>query len=461
MALKDKQFHFIAAGGVGMSALAKFLLEKGCKVTGSDISESKYVKMLKNMGADIKIGQKAENITPDKTVVISSAISEENPELKEARRLNLEVLHRSDMLKLISQDFSEDKNAVFFGFSGTHGKTTTSGLCSYVLNKSGNHPSYAVGGFIPEINDNSKFDSDRIFVAELDESDGTIVKYKPDVNVINNLSYDHPDFYKNGMADIYKTFKKYIENTDNNAVIIANNDSEGCREFIKIMSERHFITFGLNDADYIAKNIEFSGFSSKFDIYYQNKFKVKMELSVPGIHNVYNALAVFAALDVKGYNPETMTEHFKTFTGMGRRFQKVTEFNGVKVYDDYAHHPEEIGTTLQSVSSYKGGRVVAIFQPHRFTRLKSLWNDFLNVFKTVDKIYVTDVFHACEEPIDGINSENFVKELQNDDKTYVGGNMQTVAEKIYPELKEGDLVITLGAGTVTQIGGILKKLSEN
>ncbi len=461
MSLKDKQFHFIAAGGVGMSALAKFLLEKGCKVTGSDISESKYVKMLKSMGADIKIGQKVENISPNITVVISSAISEENPELKEARRLNLEVLHRSDMLKLISDDFADDKDAVFFGFSGTHGKTTTSGLCSYVLSKSGNHPSYAVGGFIPEIGDNSKFDSDKIFIAELDESDGTIVKYSPDVNVINNLSYDHPDFYKNGMSDIYKTFKKYIDNTSKDALLITNTDSEGCREFIKLMPERHFVTFGLQDADYTAKNIEFDGFSSKFDIYYKGEFKVKMEMSIPGIHNVYNALSVFAALDLKGFHPETMLEHFKTFSGMGRRFQKVTEFNGIKVYDDYAHHPEEIGTTLKSLSAYKEGRIVAVFQPHRFSRLQSLWNDFLKVFDTVDKIYVTDIFHACEEPIDGVNSERFVNELNHKDKTYVQGDMQTVAEKIYPELKSGDLVITLGAGTVTQVGGILKKISEN
>lgn len=460
MSLKDKQFHFIAAGGVGMSALAKFLLEKGCTVTGSDISESKYVKMLKNMGADIKIGQKAENIKPNMTVVISSAISEENPELKEARRLGLEVLHRSDMLKLISDDFSNDKNALFFGFSGTHGKTTTSGLCSYVLSKAGKHPSYAVGGFIPEIGDNSKFDSDKIFVAELDESDGTIVKYKPDVNVINNLSYDHPDFYKNGMSDIYATFKKYIDGTAEDALLIANTDSEGCREFIKLMPERHFVTFGLKDADYTAKNVEFDGFSSKFDIYYKNEFKVKMEMSIPGVHNVYNALAVFAALDLKGFHPENMLEHFKTFSGMGRRFQKVTEFNGIKVYDDYAHHPEEIGTTLKSLSAYKEGRIVAVFQPHRFSRLQSLWNDFLKVFDSVDKIFVTDVFHACEEPIEGVNSERFVNELQHKDKTYVGGDVQAVAEKIYPELKSGDLVITLGAGTVTQVGGILKKLSE-
>lgn len=459
--LRDKKYHFIAAGGVGMSALAKFLLEKGCIVSGSDISESKYVKLLRKLGAEIFIGQKAENIKPDMTIVVSSAISEENPELKEARKLNLEVLHRSDMLQLISDEFSKDKNAVFFGFSGTHGKTTTSGLCSYVLAKAGKHPSYAVGGIIPEISDNSKFDSDKIFIAELDESDGTIVKYSPDVNVINNLSYDHPDFYKNGMQDIYATFKKYIDNTDENAVLITNADSEGCLEFMKIMSDRKFITFGLDNADYTAKNIVFDGFSSKFDIYYKDTFKTSMEMSIPGIHNVYNALAVYAALDIKGLEPEKMTEYFKTFSGMGRRFQTVAEFNGIKVIDDYAHHPEEIQTTLSGLTSYKDGRVIAVFQPHRFTRLKGLWNDFLNAFDTVDKLFVTDVYQASEEPIEGINSENFVKDLKIKDCKYIEGDMKNVAKKIYGDLKQGDVVITLGAGTVTQVGGYLKKISGN
>lgn len=171
--------------------------------------------------------------------------------------------------------------------------------------------------------------------------------------------------------------------------------------------------------------------------------------------------AVYAALDLKGFQPKNMLEHFKTFTGMGRRFQKVAEFNNIKVYDDYAHHPEEIMTTLKSLSEYKGGRIVAVFQPHRFSRFQRLWQDFLKIFDSVDKIYVTDVFNACEEPVDGVNSEQFVNELDHNDKTYISGNMQAVAEKIYPELKTGDLVITLGAGTVTQIGSILKKLSEN
>lgn len=459
--LLNKNFHFIAAGGVGMSALAKFLLEKGCKVTGSDISESKYVKMLRDLGAEIFIGQKSENIKDDMTIVVSSAISEENPELKEARKLNLEILHRSDMLKLISDEFSKKEDATFFGFSGTHGKTTTSGLCAYVLSKSNNHPSYAVGSFIPEISDNSKFDSDKIFIAELDESDGTIVKYSPDVNIINNLSYDHPDFYKNGMSDIYATFKKYIDGTDRNSLIISNNDSEGCVEFMHMMSDRKFITFGLNKADYVAKNISFDGFSSKFDIYKDEKYITTIELSIPGVHNVYNALAVFVALYEKGFHPENMTEYFKSFSGMGRRFQTVAEFNSIKVIDDYAHHPEEIKTTLKGLISYNKGRVIAVFQPHRYSRFQSLWNDFLKAFDTVDCLYVTDVYNACEEAIEGINSRNFVNQITHKDCKYVSGDMKTVATTIYPELKSNDIVITLGAGTVTQVGSFLKKISEN
>ncbi len=460
---KEKKYHFIAAGGVGMSALARILLEKGCIVTGSDLNESKYTKLLRDLGAEIFTGQKAENIKPDMTIVISSAISEDNPELKEARRLNLEVLHRSDMLKIISDEFSDDKDALFFGFSGTHGKTTTSGLCSYVMSKSGLKPSYAVGGIIPDINDNSKYESDKIFIAELDESDGTIVKYRPDVNVINNLSYDHPDFYKNGMEDIYKTFKKYIDGTSEKAILVTNADNDGCVEFMKRMNNRKFVTFGLEkDADYIAKNVDFTGFSSKFDIFVNGNFKVSMELSVPGIHNVYNALAVFAALDLTGFNPKEFVQHFKTFSGMGRRFQTVAEFDGIKVIDDYAHHPEEIKTTLSGLASYKGGRRIAVFQPHRFTRLQGLWNDFLSAFDTVDKVYVTDVYNACEQPIDGINSENFIKDLKKkvSDCEYISGDMEKVAEKVYNDLKSGDVVITLGAGTVTKVGKYLKEINE-
>ena len=333
-------------------------------------------------------------------------------------------------------------------------------LCSFLLKKAGCNPSYAVGGTIQNICNNSAFGSDKIFVAELDESDGTIVKYRPDVNVINNLSFDHPDFYKNGMTDILKIFAKYINNTDKNAVVIINKDNDGCNSLVDLIEKRKIFTFSLkNDADYMAKNIVYDGFASKFDVYKSNEKICGLELSIPGEHNVCNALAVFAALDVKGFNPVQMSEYFKEFTGMGRRFQQKADFNGIKVIDDYAHHPEEIKTTLNSLSGYKDGRVIAVFQPHRFSRLQRFWDDFLTAFDTADKLIVTDVYNASEEPVDGVNSLNFSKELKHGDFEYISGDISHVAKVLYPELKSGDVVITLGAGTVTKLGDELLKIS--
>lgn len=460
MDTKDSHFHFIAAGGVGMSALAKYLIERGFKVSGSDISESKYTRMLEDMGAEITIGHDASVIKKGMTIVVSSAIHSDNPELVKAKELNLTILHRSDMLLEISKEFSQNKNAVFFGFSGTHGKTTTSGLCSYLLNRAGHNPSYAVGGTIQNIGNNSAFGSDKIFVAELDESDGTIVKYKPDVNIINNLSFDHPDFYRNGMSDILKTFTQYINSTDKDAIVVTNNDNDGCKDLLKMIDKRKVVTFALkNDADYTAKNIIFDGFGSKFDIFRHGQKFCEIELTVPGEHNVYNALAVFAALDVKGFEPASMTGYFKEFKGMGRRFQQKAEFNGIKVIDDYAHHPEEIKTTLNALSGYKNGRVIAVFQPHRYSRLQRFWNDFLTAFDSADKLVVTDVYNASEEPLDGVNSCNFSKELKHKNYEYISGDISCVAEVLYPELKCGDVVITLGAGTITKLGDELSKIS--
>lgn len=460
METHGKQYHFIAVGGVGMSALAKYLIERGYKVSGSDIAESKYTNMLKNMGATIYIGHDKNVIKKDMTIVVSSAIHEDNPELQEAKKLNLKIMHRSDMLLEISKEFSENRDSLFFGFSGTHGKTTTSGLCSFLLKRGGYNPSYAVGGTIQNFGNNSAYGSDKIFVAELDESDGTIVKYRPDVNIINNLSFDHPDFYKNGMEDILKTFREYINNTSEDAVIITNNDNDGCKELLELINKRRVVTFALkNNADYMAKNVVYNVFSSEFDIFRNGEKITHIKLSVAGEHNVYNALAVFAALDEKGFKPEELASYFKEFKGMGRRFQQKAEFNGVKVIDDYAHHPEEIKTTLNALKGYSDGRIIAVFQPHRFSRLKRLWDDFLTAFDSVDRLIVTDVYNASEEPIEGVSSKRFSECLKHPDYKYISGDMKEVAKNLYPELKSGDIVITLGAGTITKLGDELLKIS--
>lgn len=448
--MKEK-YHFIAIGGIGMSGLAKYLLENGYEVSGSDINDSKYIDKLRDLGARVFIGHSEDNLPEDCIVVASTAIKENNPEMQKARRLGLTVYHRSDVLAKLSQ-----MGKFFLGYSGTHGKTTTSGLSAYVLEKAGLEPSYVVGGIIPDIGTNAHSQNGKFFCAELDESDGTIVKYSPDIVVVNNLEADHLDFYKNGLQSIIETFDKFLLNLKPEAKVLINNDCKGTVQ----LAGHNFITYGLHNADYVAKNIIYNEDFTTFDIYYKNEFLLDLKICLKGIHNVYNSLAVFASLHQASVDIESVKSHFATFTGMGRRFQKVCEFNEISVYDDYAHHPTEIKATLSSSKSFKNRNVIAVFQPHRYTRLSNLWNDFLNAFDDVNRVVVTDVYAASETPIDGITSERFVEELSKKySAEYISGNMKEVAETLFKELKSGDIVIGLGAGTITNLGKELLALS--
>ncbi len=456
----NKKYYFIAIGGVGMSGLAKYLLEQGCEVSGSDICDSKYVQQLRDLGAVIHIGHSAENVPDNCVVIASTAIRANNPEILRAKELGLPIYHRSDLLAEISRG-----GKFFIGYAGTHGKTTTSGLASYVLEKAGLNPSFVVGGIVPEISTNAQYRSGKYFVAELDESDGTIVKYSPDTVVINNLEADHLDFYKEGLSAILDTFEKFLSGLKPDAIILANNDSDGVEELIggcSTLIPNHICSYGLNEADYTAKNIVYGEDSTTYDIYYKDEFLTDMKIILKGVHNVYNSLAVFASLHQDGVDINLIKPHFATFSGMGRRFQKVGEFGGISLYDDYAHHPTEIKATLSAASSFSNHRVIAVFQPHRYTRLKSLWNEFLDSFDGVDKVIVTDVYAASEDSIDGINSENFTTELQSRGIPceYIAGDMKSVAQQLYPELKSGDVVIGLGAGTITTLGKELLQLDK-
>lgn len=450
-----KKYYFIAIGGVGMSGLAKYLLENGCEVSGSDIVDSKYIDKLRKLGATVYIGQKAENVPSDATVVASTAIRETNPEMIRAKELGLKVYHRSDILAEISR-----WGKFFLGFSGTHGKTTTSGLCSYVLEKAGLLPSYVVGGIIPEIGCNAHSQDGKFFVAELDESDGTIVKYAPNICVVNNLEADHLDFYKDGLKSILETFETFISKIPEDSIVLVNNDNKATKE----LHSHKTITFGLGEgADYVAKNIRLMSDCTSFEIYYKNTFLTDLTIILRGKHNVYNALSVIASLHQAGVDIKLVKPHFATFSGMGRRFQKVAEFDGITVFDDYAHHPTEIKATLSSAEGMTGKHVIAVFQPHRYTRLKNLWNEFLTSFSGVDKVIVTDVYSASEDPIDGVNSENFVRDLKNSINIpceYLSGSMEEVAKKLYPTLKENDIVIGLGAGTITNLSKELVAINE-
>jgi UDP-N-acetylmuramate--alanine ligase len=443
------KYHFIAIGGIGMSGLAKYLLEDGHTVTGSDISESKYIDALRKMGATINIGHKEENL-PDNTevVVISTAIRENNPELIKAKKMGVKIYHRSDLLKEISQ-VAQKSGKTFIGFSGTHGKTTTSGLASYVLEKSGLEPSYVVGGIIPDIHTNATHNRGKYFIAELDESDGTIVKYYPNITVINNLEEDHLDFYTHGMEDLVKTFNKAISQSKK---VIVNNDNAG----VNLLSGE-FVTFGLNSANYIAKNIKYTSSKTTFDVYHNGEFLANISIQLSGVHNVYNTLAVISALSEAGENIDCIKDYFFEFTGMGRRFQKVCDLDGIEVFDDYAHHPTEIKATLDAAFQKFGAEnIVAVFQPHRYTRLHSLWNEFKQALSTSSRVIVTDVYAASEDSIDGVSGELFAKDLNIE---YFGGTIENVAKQLLPTLKHGNIVIGLGAGTITNLGKYLKELN--
>lgn len=443
-------YHFIAIGGIGMSGLAKYLLEGGHTVTGSDIVDSKYITALRELGAKVYIGHSAENVPDNATVIVSTAIRENNPELIRAKELGLKIYHRSDLLSEISKMAQAD-GKTFIGFSGTHGKTTTSGLASYVLEQAGLNPSFVDGGIVPDIHTNAQHKSGQHFVAELDESDGTIVKYSPDVLVINNLEEDHLDFYKNGLTDLLKTFEQAAGNAKK---ALINADNKGTN-----LLKGDFITYGLNSADYTAQNIRTGRDYTTFDFIYKGKMLTEIKIQLAGIHNVYNTLAVAAALNEAGIDVSSLKEYFADFTGMGRRFQKVCELNGFTVYDDYAHHPTEIKATLDAASQKFGKEnIVAVFQPHRYTRLKALWNEFKNAFDNAGRVIVTDVYAASEDVIDGINSAVFSGE--NERFEYVSGDIEDVAKKLLPTLNRGDVVIGLGAGTITKLGSDLESICK-
>lgn len=460
-----KKYHFIAIGGVGMSGLAKYLLQNDFEVSGSDINDSKYVQGVRKLGAKVHIGHDENNVPDDCIVVASTAIRENNPEIQKAKRLGLPIWHRSDLLAEIAQH-----EPYFIGFSGTHGKTTTSGLCSYVLEKANLKPSYIVGGIIPEINTNANAAHDKFFIAELDESDGTIVKYSPNLVVVNNLEPDHLDFYKNGLESILETFEKFLSNLRENAVIMANTDNEGVKRLVKYFTEHKlahnakFVTYSIGgNTDYCAKNINYGEDFTTFDIYYKGELQTTLKICLKGVHNVYNSLAVWGSLHQSGVQMDLVNPHFATFTGMGRRFQKVGEFDGISIYDDYAHHPTEIKATLSSSKSFRNRNVIAVFQPHRYTRLQNLWNEFMGAFSDVDRVVVTDVYAASEDPIEGINSEAFTNELKEKIDIpceNIKGDMKAVAKQLYPTLKSGDVVIGLGAGTITALGKELLALHD-
>jgi len=461
----SKVIHFVGLGGIGMSGLAKFLLELGYKVSGSDIKDGPTMFSISAHGGTVYVGHNAENIQKASLIVVSSAIKTDNPEVAEAMRRSIPIIHRSQVLEALMSrlGLKDGDKQISIGVSGTHGKTTTTGMISLVFDDAKLNPSIVVGGQMPFLNTNSKLGSGKYFIAELDESDGSIELYSPNISIITNLEHDHPDHYTGGIEQLIDTFERYIKGLKDDSKVIVNADCSGISKLLTKINHQGIISYSIdennNKAKYTVKDISAKGLKTNASVYKDGEFIGELNLGVPGLHNVSDALATIAVAMECGIEFKQIAYSLNRFTGMKRRFQLLGTSSGAKIIDDYAHHPTEVQAVLKAaksvVDSEGKGRVIAIFQPHRYSRLADLWNDFIESFKDADVLYVCDVYAACERPIEGVSAEKFSKEVNHGNAHYAPGAVDRLPELVNSIIRPDDLVLTIGAGDVTKLGYII------
>lgn len=441
--------HFIGIGGVGMSALARICLENGTPVSGSDISENRQTRVLTQMGAQIFIGHRAGNI-PDNVgrVVISSAIDHGNEELLDARNLHLPIVHRSDLLAELFLD-----SRIGIAVAGCHGKTTVTSMISAMLIYSGLDPTCVVGGTVGAIGGNARFGKSGIFVAEADESDATFLKYFPHSAVITNIDNDHMDHYSS-LDSIVKAFEVFANHVSPDGTLYLCQDDPIARN-IALPENRKIVTYGIeNPSDIMAVSVQHFPFGSTFNLTIGGIYQGSFELSIPGAHNVLNSLPVIAFGLSLGLTQNQIRDALKKFKGAGRRFEVVGNVEGVTVIDDYGHHPNEIRATLAAAKSLNAKRIVVVFQPHRYSRTNLLCNEFGRCFDDCDRLFITDIYAASEKPIEGVSSRLILDHMPVSQRRKVK-MVKTSNDAIFQlmqTVEPGDVVFTLGAGNVTQIG---------
>jgi UDP-N-acetylmuramate--alanine ligase len=444
-----KKIHFVGIGGVGMSGLAQILLKAGYRITGSDIKSSEITERLSLQGAIVSIGHKESNVGDAELVVYSSAIMLDNPELIFAHSKNIPIIKRAELLA----ELMEGKIGI--AVTGAHGKTTTTSLISVVLTEAGLAPTVAIGGIVYYFNGNVSLGNGQYFIAEADESDGSFLCYSPTYSVVTNIDLEHLDFYRD-LKDIKESFMKFINRTKEEGCLFCSGDDLNLRDILSGYKNR-FITFGLSNAcDIYPKNIHSDGFSSSFDCVYKGSRLGRLNLRIPGKHNISNSLsAVGVALEL-GINFSKLQTSLSSYCGAERRFQLKGEVNGIMVIDDYAHHPTEIKATLEAAKIWKDKRIVAVFQPHRYTRTKYLLDTFSNTFNLVDHLVITDIYPASEKPIEGVSARNiYTKIVEYGHKDVHFLPKGEIVEHLVKRLKPNDLVIIMGAGDIGKVANEL------
>ena len=445
---KYNRVHMIGIGGVSMSGIAEILNNFGVIVTGSDIANSEIVKKLQKNGISVTIGHDFENLSKADIVVYSAAVNENDPEMQKAKELNIETCERCDFLGLLTKAFSNT-----IGISGTHGKTTTTSLVSLCFLEAGLDPSIQVGAILKAIDGNYKVGSSEHFIIEACEYVESFLKFSPKSEIILNIDNDHLDYFKT-FENIKNAFIKYVKIIPDDGLLVVNGDDTNCLDLLQ-HTNANKLTYGITNknTDFFAVNIVFdnNGFPA-FDVYKKDKFFERIQLKIPGMHNVLNALACIALCDYYGISSNYIQSALQKFTGAHRRFEYKGTVNNATVFDDYGHHPTEIIATAKALMNKKYNKSWVVFQPHTYSRTKTLLNDFAKALLNFDNIIITDIYAARETNRYGISSQDLVDKINSLGKNVIYvKDFTDIINYLKSNIKDNDIVLTLGAGTVTQI----------
>lgn len=454
-----RHIHFVGIGGAGMSGIAEVLKNQGYDVSGSDIKEGVVTQRLKSMGIEIQIGHREDNSAKADVVVVSSAVTSDNPEVVAARNRRVPIVPRAEMLAEVMRY----RHGI--AVAGTHGKTTTTSLIASVFAEAGLDPTFVIGGKLNSAGTNAKLGGSRYLVAEADESDASFLHLTPTISVVTNIEADHMDTYGGDVEKLKQTFVKFLHNLPFYGLAVMCVDDEYVQEIIPRIS-RAIITYGISnpDADYRAENIVTDGLRTHFVVKRPGgRSDLTVELKMPGRHNVLNALAVIAVATDEGVADDAICRGLAAFAGVGRRFQVNGEYttsrgNTVTLVDDYGHHPTEVEAVIRAAhDAWPGRRLVMLYQPHRFSRTRDLYEDFVRVLSEVDGLLLMDVYSAGEDAIPGADGRALCRSIRQRGRVepvFVEDNRE-IESLLEGVLQDGDLLITQGAG---DIGGVANRL---
>ncbi|MDG1467152.1 MAG: UDP-N-acetylmuramate--L-alanine ligase [Alphaproteobacteria bacterium] len=455
--------HFIGIGGIGMSGIAEILVQSGYLVQGSDIKASNNTKRLEKLGIEVFIGQRKSNIFNAKIIVVSTAISKNNIELVEAKKIFLPIVHRAEMLG----ELMRLKQSI--AIAGTHGKTTTTSLIAKMIEENGMDPTIINGGIISSLDSNARMGKGDWMVVEADESDGSFKKLNPTAAVITNIDLEHLDFHKNE-RNLELAFFNFLSSIPFYGFICLCTDHPRVQKLISKLEDKKVITYGLSaNADVRATNIIYNNNKMNFTLSISNRRELEIssyeiEFSMIGIHNIQNALATIATGIELKIPIEKIKNTLKTFTGVQRRFQNVGNFKNTTIIDDYGHHPVEINAALAAARLLAPkNKIISIFQPHRYSRIKDLFNDFCSCFNDADYVFLLDVYPAGEEPLKGFEStdlKNGLLKYGHKNVSYIESKKALIRETL-KIISPNDIIICLGAGSITKIANTLEKELHN